>query len=189
VRRAGLVLASLLSMALPVAPGTASENWHAMTLPDGSLDKSKCGACHTEDMSLAATKLETCTACHSETEHSGTLEHLRVDAAKVAEAMKQRPKGSVAMPLADDGKIYCGTCHLFHDPKVRNEAWLVSGWVPPDAGLPGAVRQSVLELWASFAERHDANGPVGEFASHGTRMLRLPVNDGSLCRQCHGALR
>lgn len=184
---AGALLAALCCV--PVAGRAAPENFHVMTLPDGKVDESKCGACHSEDMRLTAGRLETCTACHSTSEHSGTLEHLRADAGRVAEAMRQRPADGVAMPLAEDGRIWCGTCHLFHDPKVRGEAWLERGWLPPDDGLPGAVRKRVIERWAALAAAAGQEEPLGEFASHGTRMLRLPVSDGTLCRQCHAELR
>jgi len=189
VRRAlaGALLAALCC-ALP-AGVAAQENFHVMTLPDGKVDESKCGACHRKDMRLAANRLETCLACHARSEHSGTLEHLRVDAGRVAEAMRQRPADGVAMPLAEDGRIWCGTCHLFHDPKVRGEAWLERGWLPPDGGLPGAVRQSVIERWSAIAASGGAKEPIGEFAAHGTRMLRLPVAGGTLCAQCHAGVR
>ena len=189
-----ILLATVLLAPLPVLvrpaagePGAGSP--HVMTLPDGELDESKCGACHTADMSLIGTQLETCTLCHSETHHSGAREHIGVDPAKVAAALQARPKGSVTLPLGDDGKIYCGTCHLYHDPKVLDEAWLATGWVPPDGGLPGAVRQTVLTRWAALDQGEGKSGPVGSFATTGTRMLRLPVSDGSLCVQCHAGLR
>jgi hypothetical protein len=192
VRSRRIVLALVLLQALAVsAAGAAradSASPHIMVLPDGKLDQSKCGACHTPDMSLLGTKLETCTLCHSEAEHSGSREHIGAAKEKVAVRMQARAKDSIELPLAEDGKIYCGTCHLYHDPKVLDEAWLASGWVPPDSGLPGAVRESVIARWARL-DAGESKDPLGEFASTGTRQLRLPVSDGSLCVQCHGDKR
>jgi hypothetical protein len=93
------------------------------------------------------------------------------------------------LPLTDDGRMYCATCHLFHDPKVMSEDWLAHGWLPPDIGVTAAIRQGVVDRWAALAEKAGDKGAVGTFATKGTRQLRLPVNDGQLCRQCHGALR
>ena len=70
-----------------------------------------------------------------------------------------------------------------------SEDWLAHGWVPPDSGMPGAVRQAVVDRWAALAEKVGEKSALGQFASKGTRQLRLPVADGQLCRQCHGALR
>ena len=189
-RSALLALALLPALVLPGPPAVAraeESSPHHMVLPNGELDESKCGACHTKDMSLIDTPLGTCTLCHSEWEHSGSHEHVTVAREKVAAVMAARPKGAVELPLGD-GQIYCGTCHQYHDPKVLGEAWLSTGWIPPDSGVAGAVRASVLERWARL-DTGGATDPVGEFAATGTRQLRLPVNDGSLCVQCHGDKR
>ena len=191
MRRHGLLLALALLPALgaALAPGAAraEETPHQMVLANGKLDESKCGACHTKDMSLIASPLETCTLCHSEWEHSGSHEHVTAAKDKIATMMAKRPKGAVELPTPD-GQIYCGTCHLYHDPKVLDEEWLATGWLPPDSGVAGAVRASVLERWAKL-DTGGAKQPVGEFATTGTRQLRLPVSDGSLCVQCHGDKR
>jgi hypothetical protein len=183
---AALMVAALAPLLAP-RPARAEDSPHHMVLPNGKLDESKCGACHTKDMSLIASPLETCTLCHSEWEHSGAHEHVTAPKDKVAALMAKRAKGAVELPTPD-GQIYCGTCHLYHDPKVLDEEWLKVGWIPPDTGIAGAVRASVLERWAKL-DTAGAKQPVGEFATTGTRQLRLPVSDGSLCVQCHGDKR
>jgi len=162
---------------------------HHMTKPDGSLNMDICGACHNPDMSLQRSKLETCTLCHAHTLHAGSNEHLSVSPTAVKSALAQQPKGAPALPLADDGHIYCGTCHLFHDPKVMDEAWLAHGWLPPDSGVAGAVKQGVVTRWTALAAHSEDKTPLGQFASKATRQLRMPVDDGQLCRSCHGVLR
>ena len=143
-----------------------------------------CSVCHNEDMSLQRSKVETCTLCHGETPHSGAAEHLRLEAARIKELLAGT-KPAVTLPLTDDGRMWCGTCHLFHDPSL-GEAWLSTGWLPPDSGLPGAVREGVSNRWQALASAHGDAKVDASFASKGTRQLRLPADDGTLCRQCHG---
>jgi hypothetical protein len=183
------LLSAWLVLLPALAPAQEAASPHRMTKSDGSLDMGSCALCHNEDMSLQRSKLETCTLCHAPTAHAGSNEHLRADAGAVKRALEGRSKEAPALPLADDGHMYCATCHFFHDPKVLAENWLPQGWVPPDRGLPGAVRQGIVERWSALADAAGANSPIGNFAADGTRLLRLPVDDGQLCRQCHGTLR
>lgn len=184
---AGAFALSLLCAA--VAPAQDAGSPHRMTKADGALDMDTCGMCHNEDMSLQRSKVETCTLCHSPTVHAGAQEHLRATPFDVKQALKGQPEGAPALPLGDEGRMYCGTCHYFHDPKVMEEQWLAHGWVPPDSGIAGAVRKGVTDRWAALAAKSDDQAALGQFAAKGTRQLRLPVDDGQLCRQCHGALR
>ena len=161
---------------------------HHMMKADGSLDPTACGMCHNEDFTLQRSKLETCTLCHAQTIHAGANEHLRANPGAVKQALGDAA-GAPALPLADDGHIYCGTCHLFHDPKVASEDWLKHGWLPADRGLAAAVRHGVADRWAALAAPSEEKGAVGKFAAKGTLQMRLPVDDGQLCRRCHGALR
>ena len=187
------VSATLLGVWLAVVPFASlardAGSPHQMTKPDGSLDMDTCAVCHNEDFSLQRSKLETCTLCHAQTIHAGADEHLHAAPAAVKRALEGRPEGAPTLPLADDGHMYCGTCHLFHDPKVTSEDWLAHGWLPPDGGLAAAVRQAVVDRWAALAAHSEDKSAVGKFAAQGTRQMRLPVDDGQLCRQCHGALR
>lgn len=157
---------------------------HHMTKANGELDMDVCSACHTKDMSLERPLLETCTLCHSQTSHAGSDEHVRAEPAAVKQSLAARPKDAVALPLSEDGHMWCGTCHLYHDPKVMQEDWLKKGWVPPESGLPGNVRQAVLDRWAALAAKADDKSPLGRFKAKGIQ-LRLPVSEGQLCRQCH----
>jgi hypothetical protein len=145
-----------------------------------------CSACHNEDMSLQRSKLETCTLCHGDAPHSGAAEHARLEGARVKEALAgAKHDGGTQLPLTDDGRIWCGTCHLYHEPSL-GDAWLPMGWVPPDSGLPGAVREGVSARWKGLAAAHGDTTVDASFANKGTRQLRLPVENGALCNQCHG---
>lgn len=145
-----------------------------------------CSVCHNDDMTLQRSELETCTFCHGSAPHSGAAEHLRLEPARVAQALAARPKDAVSLPLSEERRIWCGTCHLYHDPSL-GEPWLTSGWVPPETGLSGAVRGSVTARWDAIASAHGSKQVGASFAHRGTRQLRLPVDDGSLCRHCHGS--
>ncbi|MGD9765924.1 MAG: hypothetical protein AB7V27_19730 [Candidatus Binatia bacterium] len=180
-----------LALALICAPPAvhAGDTPHHMTKSDGSLDVEACAVCHNEDMSLQRSELETCTLCHSRTLHAGADEHLRASAPAVKRSLAGRAEGAPALPLTRDGQMYCGTCHLFHDPQVDSQQWLEHGWLPPEGGLPGAVRQGVIERWAALAARSDEQGTLGSFAAKAARQMRLPVDKGQLCGQCHAFQR
>jgi len=178
----------LLLAAIPATARTVDAPPHKMTLPDGQLDQAICPVCHTPDMGLQRSELETCTLCHSETSHGGSLEHVSASPAAVAEVMATRPKDALRLPLTKEGKLYCGTCHLFHDPAVLGEPWLPSGWVPPATGFSAAVRAGVEQRWTALEQAFDKGSDAGKFVAEGTRLLRAPVADGTLCRQCHGSL-
>ena len=92
------------------------------------------------------------------------------------------------LPLTDDGRIYCGTCHFFHDAALEEDAQRPAAWVPPTTGLPGAVQRSVAAHWKTIERQYDLTPPVAEFETKGTTALRLPVENGSLCHTCHESL-
>jgi hypothetical protein len=181
-RRACLLGFLLAALWLPHA--AAAEDTGS---PHTIIDPAICSICHTEDMALQRPKSEICLTCHNETQHAGSAQHLHIEPARVARALAANPSEE-KLPLTDDGHIWCGTCHLWHDPQL-GEAWLPTGWVPPDSGLPGAVRAGVTARWANIARAHDQKTVDAQFATKGTRQLRLPVQDGSLCKRCHAELR
>jgi len=191
--RTGAILACMLlavaASAVRVGAEGAGGSPHHMTRRDGSLDEKACGGCHTPDMGLPGKKVDSCILCHGASPHSGAMEHLQSDPARVAELLSTRTTGGPPLPLSENGGIWCGTCHLFHDPKVLGEKWLERGWVPPESGLPGLVRRDVSRRWDAILEARGEKGPAGEWAEKGTRQLRLPYEGGVLCLQCHGALR
>jgi hypothetical protein len=179
--RAALLLATVAVLALPSTSGAADD-----ASPHHSMEA--CAVCHNEDMSLSRSKLETCTLCHATTVHGGSYAHLQAAPARVAQALATKPDDKVKLPLADDGHIWCGTCHLFHDPSFSDPSWLTQGWAPPNTGLPEAVRNGELQRSQRIAEGFGKAEAEVTFADKGTRALRLPVVDGSLCLRCHGNL-
>jgi hypothetical protein len=185
MKRALLTLLCLLTFAGGVAADEPLSPHH-MTKPNGEIDMEKCAVCHEPDMSLSRSKLETCTLCHSETLHSGATQHVHASAKSVTQLLAVHKNESPALPLTDEGQIYCGTCHIFHDPAVGGDELLAHATTPPSTGLAEAVREALKSKWAKIAEKYDESNVGAQFATHGTRALRLPVADGSLCRHCHG---
>ncbi len=184
-------LVSLLLFTVLVAAPTLAEEAaspHAMLKPNGEADTEKCSVCHNADMSLARPKAEVCTLCHAATIHSGAAEHLGANPASIA-ALLGGKQSEPALPLTENGGIYCGTCHLFHDPRVMTgEQPLAQAWTPPNSGLSVAVRNAVEAQWPHVGPKYGETGAAARFATRGTRMLRLPIADGALCRHCHGRL-
>lgn len=162
-------------------------NPHRMVDEEGALDMSVCGLCHTDELELSSPKEDVCVTCHAVTTHAGSAEHLQATSAEVARLAPKSEQAN-ALPLTDAGGMYCGTCHLFHDPAVAGEKGLAAGWVPSSSGYTRAVRESLTQQFESTAlQRGKASAEVS-FATEGTRALRLPVADGSLCKRCHGNL-
>jgi len=185
MNRFGLVFLGLLLAVRPLwAEETAGP--HHMVGPDGQADMAACAVCHNEDLSLARSKIETCTACHATTVHSGASEHLRANAASVARLLPPAKTDQPSLPLTEDGRIYCGTCHVFHDPAISGETTLASPWLPSSSGLAESVRQSVETRWERTQSVHGETKPGATFSKKGTTRLKLSVEDGSLCRHCHG---
>jgi hypothetical protein len=180
-----LIVVVLLTV-LAAGPALAQEQGtpHWMLGPDGQADQGACSTCHRETFELLQPKLDTCVMCHTSSPHVGASRHLEADATAVARLLP--PEGKDSLPLSEDGRIYCGTCHLFHDPRVIGEPWLERTWLPASSGLPQAIRQALESRWKSLAEKQGEEGSGATFASKGTRALRLPVEDGTLCRHCHG---
>ena len=184
-----LAISVLLACGGP-ARGAEAVNPHHMVDAAGALDDTVCGLCHEDDFTLTRSQTETCTLCHSAAPHAGAAAHLAASAAAVERLVASDETG-IEIPLTDEGGIYCGSCHLYHDPAVQGEQWLDHGWVPSaTSGLGKAVRDGLTEWFADQEARREADAaPVSiEWMKTGTRMLRLSVEDGSLCKRCHGGL-
>jgi hypothetical protein len=185
--RAALFLAALLLLAGRALPAGA-QNPHDMLDENGKLDMSACSFCHEESLELSRPKEEVCTFCHATTVHAGSAEHLAATAAEVTRHVPKDADGTPSVPLTDGGRMYCASCHLFHDPAVAGEKWQPSAWVPPATGLSLAVREALATRLASLSEQRGGGATAAKFAERGTKMLRFPVGDGSLCRHCHASL-
>lgn len=125
-----------------------------------------CPACHQGKPAAGAPPAQaelrlpgadTCTTCHPGPVHAGVAEHLG-EGVTVALA----PEAAAALPLGEGNAIMCWTCHDVHR-------------AGPDTPHPPA----------GFAARLARLRPP---TAEGQRpaLLALSVQDGSLCRACHG---
>lgn len=188
MRSLRLGFALLLVTSLPAIADDAF-NPHRMVGADGKADMKKCAVCHTDTLDLARPKSEACTLCHSETVHAGSIEHLRASADAVSHALASGGTDTAKPSLTEGGTIYCGTCHLFHDPALGQDKPLAYGRVPARTGIAEAVRSSLENQAATVGERTGTKGSLLGFATEGTTALTMPVEDGSLCLRCHGSYR
>ena len=186
IRRLAL-FALLVAIAAPPLAARADEsddeqNPHLMVLKDGSPNTDKCSFCHNDDLTLARSKEETCLICHTVAQHAGAMQHVKARPAEVKRLVPPTKPGEGDFPLTDSGGIYCGTCHLFHDPEgvVSGEKWLPEGCPQRTTPFASAVRSSVDQYRDSIADAQAAH-----FDKMGTRALRLSVCDGALCAHCH----
>lgn len=182
--RALLVLVTLWGAWGAAKTMADEENPHWMLRPDGEPDEEKCAICHDEDMNLLSSKEETCLSCHDRTLHSGSAEHLAVAPERVAAVLPPPTPNQEEplFPLAEDGRMYCGSCHLFHDPRVAEET-LASVRELPSHALAQAVRRAILQRCENlFGSPTRAQV---SFAPQSTGFLRLPIHKDELCVACH----
>jgi hypothetical protein len=174
----------LLAPPSPRADESDEDHPHRMVGADGEADLEKCDSCHEDDLTLLFPKEELCLICHTTNQHPGSAEHVAVKPEGLARTVPRSKDSDFALPLTDDGGIFCGTCHLYHDPADPSEPWLAAGAPERTTPFAAAVRGDV-------ERERDAitNAQAAHFARQGTRALRAPVAGGALCAQCHEGLK
>lgn len=168
MRTAALALLLLAAAAAVGAPPTrVNPHWPT----PGSDPRSSCSACHTErpndgaspaDAQLRLEPVAVCSTCHPGMPHQGAAEH-------VGRPMPDRARAALA---SIDGRITCFTCHDVH----------VDG-AAGDVSSPVARRLGSLVRNTDWAGRDVTLPGLGEGRPS---MLRQPLEDGTLCRTCHG---
>jgi hypothetical protein len=181
----------LVTLALSLAAAGAlraeeADSPHSMVKANGEADSDKCAVCHEADLSLSRSKRETCTLCHAETLHAGAYLHLHASPDKLKRLLsagheEEKPE----LPKAEDGGIFCGTCHLFHDARLSEDKPLAMR--RPPTAFDKTVQNAIEAQWPVIAKKYDAEKADASFATKATKALRLPVDDGTLCRHCHGS--
>ena len=182
-----LVTLALLLAAAGALRAEESDSPHRMMKANGEADPDKCGLCHEADLSLSRSKRETCTLCHAETLHAGAYLHLHASPDKLKRMLgatheEEKPE----LPKAEDGGIFCGTCHVFHDPGLSEDKLLATR--RPPTAFDKAVDGAIESQWPAIAQKYDEKEAGASFAQKATKALRLPVDDGTLCRHCHGGV-
>ncbi len=149
----------------------------ARTSPHEPPEKGKadgtCAVCHSAippegstvaNASLRLAPKQACTTCHPDAVHAGAREHV---GSKIDHPLS--PEAAKALPLGPDGDINCWTCHDVH----------TFGRSKPTK--PSALAQSIQRLRTT-----GLTVPEKKADKVDDPMMALPVNDGTLCRACHG---
>jgi hypothetical protein len=181
-----VVAVTLLLASVSALQAEEGDSPHRMVKPDGEADMDKCAVCHEADFSLSRSKRETCTLCHGETPHAGAYLHLHASPDKLRQLLAAAHEAEKPeLPKAEDGGIFCGTCHLFHDARLSDDKPLAMR--RPATPFDTSVERAIAAQWPAIAQKYNAEKAGASIATHGTRALRLPVDDGTLCRHCHGS--
>ncbi len=183
-------------------------NIHDMLDAQGEPNEDYCGYCHQEvlardqlyelsELKLRAPMDTLCYGCHLKTPHFNALEH-QVKPSEKVEKQRERflyENPEVILPLTEDNRITCVTCHTPHPPGVI------------DSSLPAAHQVSTAKvneapiyrdsLWeetitedkasrlAVISARYERPVTFVYQQIQGEALLRLAAKDGTLCRACH----
>jgi len=182
-------------------------NIHKQRLDDGSLDEKNCEYCHTEppdpEKEIRRDELEfrlppqmLCVGCHLKTPHLNAFNHLvEPDEEKLEQIKEAEKMHQIILPLDDEGKIMCATCHSPHEPGV----------IPKDKPAGRQVADASVEDGVSYVDHEwndvfseDKQERLDELNKHEKEptqlsyqriesevLLRLPAKDGTLCLACH----
>lgn len=185
-------------------------NIHVMVNQNGTIKEDTCLFCHREVNTQRETKRElmnanlrlpaekVCVGCHLKTPHLNAIEHTDSvlsenshSSAKnmVAQIKQLEAKGIARLPLSEDNKILCITCHSPHEAGVLDEhnlsAKQVQGDVKKGVEYSAHAWRDVVE--ADKRERLEtiqlSLPPYQRLEKE--VLLRLPAKDGTLCLSCH----
>ncbi len=126
---------------------------------------------------LKIDRVQICYGCHKDTRHTGSAEHLQL----LDEGMKARAEAG-GLPLAPDGKVFCGTCHDPHPPGSKPSAMVRLEW----AGKPLFTNPwlwSVME--PILKERAATLGTDPMPWTLEPDFMRKPLRGNALCGTCH----
>lgn len=184
-------------------------NIHEMVDEHDEIKKHNCLYCHeevqekreqaVENISQVKLRLppeKLCFGCHLKSPHLNAIEH---QGAKPKDEMKKHMDAKaeefgIILPLAEDGKVTCISCHSPHPQGVMKPG------NPAGAQVSGDVKKGVSYDQHSWDQvfREDKRDRLDYMAMmNGERMelgyqrlttevlLRLPAKDGSLCLSCH----
>ena len=183
-----VVVAALLLASSGALRAEEGDSPHSMVKPDGEADTDKCALCHEADLSLSRSKRETCTLCHAETLHAGAYSHLHASPDKLKQLLAAAAEEKPELPKAEDGGIFCGTCHLFHDQRLSEDKLLATRRDASAIPFDKTVQNAIAAQWPAIAQKYNEEKAGTSFAPKATKALRLPVDDGTLCRHCHGSV-
>lgn len=183
------------------------DNIHKMLGEDGKIIKNTCLYCHEEvldpeqdikpgELKLRLPPQNICYGCHLYTPHLNALGHQQ----QADDDMKKRIKKyeqehKIILPLSDDGKVMCITCHSSHQLDVISRE-KPAGKQVLNNGMDKGITYS-KHPWNkvfvedkknrlnTFNQETDKNYVLNYQRIEKEILLRLPAKDGRLCMACH----
>lgn len=186
-------------------------NIHVMLDERGQIKEDHCTYCHQEvhlDRTQALTREKyalrqrpevICYGCHRNTPHLNALEHQlaqpKKDMLKKIEE-SERDYG-VLLPLTDQGRVMCSTCHTPHPYGVMTSRHHPAGKQVHEGAYLQSSTRFVDHPWSTVIEMdkrdrlekwnvlmHDEASIYYQRVEK-EALLRLPAKDGTLCLACH----
>ncbi len=190
-------------------------NIHVMLDDNGEIKEKSCEYCHEkilnrdksyqlDEIKLRIPADQLCYGCHLKTPHLNSMEHQVEPDEDRAKQMKQSAKKhGIILPLSQDGKVMCVTCHTPHQPGVI-EDHLPAAKQVSDADVKDGIQYKKSSPWQEVitADKHEriqkmlneSKSSTKSFTTHYELnyklidkevLLRLPAKDGTLCLACH----
>jgi hypothetical protein len=188
-------------------------NIHVMVGEKGAIKEQNCLYCHEQvnlrrqeprqlaDVNLRLPIEDVCLGCHLKTPHLNAAEHQE---AKPKDKMKKHmqtsiQKHGIILPLSQDGKVICVSCHAPHPP-----LGVIDGYKNPAGKQIKADLEKIKKgieytkhSWDQvyqddkqqrLADLAFTSGEQYQLSYQRIKtevLLRLPAKDGSLCLSCH----
>ena len=190
-------------------------NIHVMLDDKGEIKKKSCKFCHEkvldrdksyqlDEIKLRIPADQLCYGCHLKTPHLNAMEHQVEPEEDRAKLMKESAKKhGIILPLSQDGKVMCVTCHTPHQPGVI-EDHLPAAKQVSDADVKDGIQYKKSNPWQEVIAE-DKRERIQKMLNESTTkskpmttqlelnykqiekevLLRLPAKDGTLCLACH----
>lgn len=165
---------------------------------DGERNHAVCVFCHqgvpesdTDELVLRIDPVGLCKGCHAQQIHVGIPTHLVIaDETVVGRVRAWNEQAAFPIPLGPRGEITCTTCHDPH-PGMEPLQTALSPRAMDQLRLDNHTyrdRYFLPRIQEDLAKVVDAEGRPLRLADGPRRkqgLLRVPVEDGSLCLVCH----
>ncbi len=182
-------------------------NIHKLLDDKGKFDEEDCEYCHKEapdlkkeikrdELEFRLPPQKICFGCHLKTPHLNALNHQVKPDKKMRQRMHEfEKKLKIILPLDDEGKVMCTTCHAPHQPGVIDRK-TPAGKQVADADLDKGVSYAE-HAWNNvfksdkktrlkkLAEQGDGQHELNYQRIKTEVLLRLSAKKGSLCLACH----
>ncbi len=181
------------------------KNIHDLLDAQGKYDEKACEYCHQkaldpdqaytrEQLKLRLPAETLCPGCHLRTPHLNAFNHLVKPDKKMRRRMlASERKLGIVLPLDQQGRIMCVTCHSSH------ERGLIAESKPAGKQVVGDLKEGVVyedHPWDSVyradkqARLEELSGKAAPVTLYYRRLrsevlLRLSAKDGALCLACH----